>query len=158
MAKGKSAQGAAAALETALQETPLWTEKAEYIFRHGYALADLDQELALKIVQTYFFEDIRLSARPEVIALFARLQAGKKRRGYRDFVKELSPTDRFTSVLHNIGLAQIALGAPQVALQNLSAAARLLPVNFTILEDIKSAYEILKDDERSAQLQEYWSI
>ena len=29
----------------------------------------------------------------------------------------------------------------------------MLPVNFTILEDIKSAYEILKDDERSAQLQ-----
>ena len=153
LAKGKSAQGAAAALETALQETPLWTEKAEYIFRHGYALADLDQELALKIVQTYFFEDIRLSARPEVIALFARLQAEKNAEVTETLLKNFPQPIVLPSVLHNIGLAQIALGAPQVALQNLSAAARLLPVNFTILEDIKSAYEILKDDERSAQLQ-----
>ena len=85
--------------------------------------------------------------------MFARLQAEKKRRGYRDFVKELSPTDRFTFRSTQYRSCSIALGAPQVALQNLSAAARLLPVNFTILEDIKSAYEILKDDERSAQLQ-----
>ena len=87
-------------------------KKAEYIFRHGYALADLDQELALKIVQTYFFEDIRLSARPEVIALFARLQAEKKRRGYRDFVKELSPTDRFTFRSTQYRSCSNCLGSP----------------------------------------------
>ena len=104
----------------------------------------LTRNWPLKIVQTYFFEDIRLSARPEVIALFARLQAEKNAEVTETLLKNFPQPIVLPSVLHNIGLAQIALGAPQVALQNLSAAARLLPVNFTILEDIKSAYEILK--------------
>ena len=153
LARGKNAQGAAAALKTALQEAPLWTDRAEYIYRHGYALAGLDQELALETVQMYFFEDIRLATRPAVIALFARLQAEKNAKVTEILLKNFPQPIILPSILHNVGLAKIALGNPQGALQNLSVAAQFLPVNFAILKDIKSVYEILEDNESSTQLQ-----
>ena len=147
-AKKQDAQGIAEALKAALRKTSSIMEKTEYASRYGYLLANLDEDLAL-LSLSELLEQPRLTSRPTIRALLARLQAKQDTSLASSLLYQLHPPPT-SSALHNTGLAMMLTGNLEGALENLHAAQQFSPTSIPVLESIKSLYEDLGDNEKKA--------